>query len=295
MKYKKVIIYGHPLHSHTHSYIHNAFYLAFKALGYDTYWFNDSTDVSGFDFSDSLFLTEGQVCDRMPVMKGCSYILHNCYNEALWDAIKQQDVNYIKMQVYTDDVLQYITEKLDTCIHYDKPGKIIYMPWATDLLPEQINPLSRTVHSNMSYWVGSMGDGIFGNNAQLEGFKRACNENNIHFKHANNLSVEDNIRVIAESYMAPAIVGGWQKEKGYIPCRIFKNISYGQFGMTNSARVNELFDGKLIYSDNEFDLFRMMKEKMDSPTYEQELTDLITLVRDKHTYINRINTLLSCL
>lgn len=27
---KKVVIWGHKLHSHTHSYIHNAFYNAFK-------------------------------------------------------------------------------------------------------------------------------------------------------------------------------------------------------------------------------------------------------------------------
>lgn len=295
MKYKKVIIYGHFLHSHTHSYIHNAFYVAFKHLGYDTYWFDDSTDISGFDFSDSLFLTEGQVCKNMPVVNGCTYILHNCYDESLWERINKQDVNYLKIQVYTDDALLYETAKLAPCIFSDKPGKMLYFPWATDLLPEQINPEARQERIDKAYFVGSMGDGVFGNNVQLEGFRRACNDNKILFQHANNLSVEENRRVIAISHMAPAIVGGWQKEKGYIPCRIFKNISYGQFGITNSARVNELFDGKLIYSDNEYELFGLMKEKMDSPTYEQELTDLITFVREKHTYINRINTILSIL
>ena len=42
MKYSKVIIWGHPLHSHTHSYIHEAYYRAFKYLGYDVYWFHDN-------------------------------------------------------------------------------------------------------------------------------------------------------------------------------------------------------------------------------------------------------------
>jgi hypothetical protein len=58
---KKVVLWGHKLHTHTHSYIHFAFHKAFKHLGYDTYWFDNNDDVSGFDFFGSLFITEGQV------------------------------------------------------------------------------------------------------------------------------------------------------------------------------------------------------------------------------------------
>lgn len=291
----KIIIWGHKLHSHTHSYIHNAFYLAFRDLGYDTYWMDDKDNLDGLDLSDSLFLTEGQVCKNMPIIKGCAYILHNCYDDALWDSINKQDVNYLKIQVYTDDVLQYVTEKLEPCIHYDKLGKILYIPWATDLLPNQINPDIYQPRVNKTYWVGTMGDSVFGNKPELSGFIRACKENGVSFEHANNLSIEENRRVIAESYLAPAIVGSWQKAKGYIPCRIFKNISYGQFGITNSLRVNELFDGKLIYADNEYDLFKLMMDKMATSEYEGERIELIKFVREHHTYINRIKTILSCL
>jgi hypothetical protein len=41
MKYSKVIIWGHPLYSHTHSYVHEAYYRAFKSMGYDVHWFHD--------------------------------------------------------------------------------------------------------------------------------------------------------------------------------------------------------------------------------------------------------------
>ena len=51
---KKVIVWGHPLHSHTHSYIHNAFYTAFKELGYETHWFHDNMNTDHVDFSNSL-------------------------------------------------------------------------------------------------------------------------------------------------------------------------------------------------------------------------------------------------
>ncbi len=308
MKFKHVIIWGHFLHDHTHGYIHQAFYCAFKHLGYDTYWLGDSDfepnskltnfvkDQVTYEFKDCLFITEGQTCKNMPIIAGNSYILHNCYDEAMWEKIHAENVNYLKLQVYTDDVLGYADAKLiEPCIYYDDIGRILYMPWATDLLPEEINVNPTTEKTNVSFWVGTIGDGQFGNRHQINAFINACRDNGIDFQHANNLSMEENQQKIAESYMAPAIVGEWQKGKSYIPCRIFKNISYGQFGITNSKRVYELFNRKIIYSEHEYELFGLMEEKMKSPTYKEELTALITFVRDRHTYLNRIETLLSVL
>ena len=66
-------------------------------------------------------------------------------------------------------------------------------------------------------------------------------------------------------------------------------------GVTNSSAVNELFDNKLIYSEN-------VDELMDKAIYFETLTDkniivkeLMREVRDKHTYINRCNYVLEYL
>jgi hypothetical protein len=53
----KIIIWGYPLYSHTHSYIHDAFYKAFKYLNYETYWFDDNNYPKDFDWNDCLFWT----------------------------------------------------------------------------------------------------------------------------------------------------------------------------------------------------------------------------------------------
>ena len=37
----RFVIWGYPLHTHTHSYIHYGFYKALKSLGYDVRWFDD--------------------------------------------------------------------------------------------------------------------------------------------------------------------------------------------------------------------------------------------------------------
>lgn len=299
-KFKHVVIWGHKLHSHTHSYIHSGFYRAFQSLGYDTHWFDDSDMdnalVRAFDFNNCLFITEGQACAKMPLIKGNKYVLHNCYDEVMWNKIEDDKIDHLKLQVYTDDILKYKYNQLENiCTFYEDQGKTLFMPWATDLLPKEIVPFPVIPKTNKSWWVGTIGDGTFGNREQINPFINACRDNGIEFEHANNLSVEENRQRIAESYMAPAIVGAWQKEKNYIPCRIFKNISYGQFGITNSLKVYHLFEENIIYDPYEYRLFGMMVEKMKSPNYTKELTDLITFVREKHTYINRIETILSLL
>jgi hypothetical protein len=294
--FEKVIIWGHKLHSHTHSYIHNGFYKAFSYLGYPTYWFDDNDDVSGFDFSGCLFLTEGQVDKRIPILPDCQYMLHNCTSPKYYAIDRKNRFNF---QVYTDDVLRYPQLiKLDTCQYYDVQGRCVYIPWATDLLPEEIDAHKKSLQIDKSlkqiYWVGTIGGGYFGNVNEIQPFIHACQENGINFIHKTpgSASIEENIEYISNSYIAPAIVGKWQKDVGYIPCRIFKNISYGKMGVTNSQRVYELFEGKIVYNPDPYLLFYDAKARMDTLSFEEMLA-LMDFVRDKHTYLNRIQTLLS--
>ena len=54
----KIVIWGYPLNSHTHSYIHSSFYKAFKHLGHDVYWFHDDEYPEDFNYDDCVLLTE---------------------------------------------------------------------------------------------------------------------------------------------------------------------------------------------------------------------------------------------
>lgn len=101
-------------------------------------------------------------------------------------------------------------------------------------------------------------------------------------------------RLITSAYLAPAIVGEWQKKVGYIPCRIFKNISYGQLGVTNSRHVYELFDHKIVYNPDTYQLFFDAKKRLETITLD-EIYELMDLVKTKHTYVNRIQTILDYL
>jgi len=291
--FEKVIIWGHKLHSHTHSYIHEGFYNAFLHLGYPTYWLDDADDVSHIDFSNALFLTEGQVDRNIPLREDATYLLHNC-TDPKYRTLDKGNVSFF--QVFTDSIFSVPTlTKLDTCMYYDLPGRCLYMPWATDLLPDEIEALKvtlcQTASKDQVFWIGTIGAGKFGNIDQLTPFIRACEENGISFIQKGNISRAEHIDSIRSSYMAPAIVGGWQEEQGYIPCRLFKNISYGKMGVTNSRHAYELFEEKIVYNPDTYQLFYDAKERLKTLTLDDTIA-LMDLVKTKHTYVQRIHMLL---
>jgi hypothetical protein len=304
---KRFISWGHKIHTHTHSYIHVAFGKAFEYLGYEVYYFDDDDDVSNFDFSDCLFLTEGQVDKNIPIRKDSRYILHNC------DAEKYQDTSYLLLQVYTGGApgtngkindlsgIENRGESLDKCIFYDNSGPVLYQPWATDLLPHEIEKDLIVVNNKTALFVGSINAGSGGNENQVRPFAAACNRNGYEFTgHVtqfgqsgvkNNQSFEQNRKAIADSEIAPALVGTWQKEHDYIPCRIFKNISYGKLGLTNSSISNYILDGTVIYNDSEEQLFYDYLS-MDVEKQKRLFKSSSKLIAEKHTYLNRIDTIL---
>ncbi len=299
--FDKVVIWGHKLHSHTHSYIHYGFYKAFLYLGYPTYWFDEYDDVSGFDFSNSLFLTANQASEEMPIRDDCKYILHNT------DDIQLRASQFMKIQTYTRDVsLRPGYIKIAPCIYYDRGGKVLYMPWATDLLPFEIDEIKKNVSLSPGlrkvYWVGTMSkEGEYSNFGELNPFISACRENGIEFVYygiytnaIKLIGMDENRQLIAASYMAPAIVGQWQKEQGYIPCRIFKNISYGKIGITNSDVVYELFEKKIVYNSDTYQLFYDAQKAMETMTID-DLYELMDFVKERHTYLNRIDLMLKAL
>ena len=297
--FDKVVIWGHKLHSHTHSYIHAAFYKAFKHMGYSTYWFDNADDLDGFDFSNSLFLTEGQVDQNIPLRSDCFYILHHCPSPK-YSALDHQN-HCIRLRYYEDSITKLKDiHQIEPFVFYHGETKTLYMPWATDLLPHEIDAVKEHLPMKKTkkiYWVGTIGDGPDGNIKQLTPFKKACRKGKIGFRHRNPwnkpVSFERNLELVQQSYFAPTIVGTKQQKKGYIPCRIFKNISYGQWGVTNSTVVSKLFEGKkIVYNPDTYQLFFDTQKQLKKLSKE-DLYAQMDFVRDNHTYLNRIQSLLA--
>ena len=185
--------------------------------------------------------------------------------------------------------------------YYNLDHNIVYMPWATDLLPDQIQKnidnLKNIKTINISNFIGmrlphwdNYAHELRKYNIQYNGYGGTFNINS-----NKNCSIEQNMKLIQESIIAPALQDPHQIKHEYIPCRIFKNISYGKMGITNSPAVNKLFNNKLIYSNN---ISELVKEGIEfeqrSDKYEK-IKELMEEVRDNHTYINRIEFILEFL
>ena len=293
----KAVIWGHALHSHTHSYIHYGFVRAFRHLGFDTYWFDDNSDVKGFDFSNCIFLTEGQVDKNIPARKDCFYVLHNCSHPRYADL-----PNLLILQTYTKHAAGENLNPYTKLLKGYKLGNL-FQPWATDLLPSEIDK-SLTMfdwpREKKIYFVGTCTTGPYGNRDVVDEFGKAAKAAGIElvaqggFTSGPMIDCEVAVNLVKKSFVAPALQGNWQVENGYIPCRIFKNISYGHLGITNSDVVNDVFQRKLVYDPNPTLLFQKALEKVQS-AHREEIKELMHDVALNHTYVNRAQQILKLL
>jgi len=304
MKFKKVILWGYKLHSHTHSYIHYAFKRAFDHLGYETHWFTDLDNVSGFNFDDCLFIAAGDQEKNIPLNSTSHYVLHNV------DARKYLNSNckvfFIQTHVKnippdSDPRVKRINKW--SLLEKNDDVNCLYMAWGTDLLPHEIdlNNATNQINKRECVWIGTSGGGTseYENGSTLYPYLDECKKNNIKTNiidpWAAPVSAEDNMRLIKNAFLAPSIQGPWQVRNEYIPCRIFKNISYGHFGITNNPYVNYIFNDQLVYDSNSITLFYKSLEIKQSSTAVDYIKSLMQEVKNNHTYINRIQVLFDCM
>lgn len=100
--------------------------------------------------------------------------------------------------------------------------------------------------------------------------------------------------LVVRSYIAPDIRNSDHAERGYIPCRVFKNISYGKVPATNSQHVATFFSEQLPFASDMDELFDVNVNASADPKMLKTLSTVHSEVRNKHTDINRIETIMNC-
>jgi hypothetical protein len=308
-RFKKVVIWGYPLHSHTHSYIHAAYYKAFKYLGYDTYWFTDNDHPGNFDYTDTLFFAstgnenspETSHENKIPLIKDSYYILHNVNCKRYIEA----GCKILQLQVHNID--NYKHSPIDIINSYTvlQKGSVncLCQPWATDLLPGEINldDARNEREHRVCVWIGTFGGGDhpFECHSNLDPFFEACRNHAIEVKiidpWTNPINFDENKSLVNGSFFAPSINARWQNEQQYIPCRIFKNISYGHMGITNNPKVNEIFDSAVVFDVTPITLFGLAMQEKKRPDAIDRIKYLMNEVKEKHTYMRRVEMLLKYL
>jgi hypothetical protein len=321
---KKIIIWGYKNPSHTHHYIHYGWNKAFNKLGYETYWFSDSEhpEEGTFDYGGSIFITEGYVDDKIPLVNSSTYFVHVCKNPEkyigkvgrlvdmryLVDHIKDCNYNYKldksnATKISNATYWERLHDNSGVSSASDNPTRMeyeaMYTCWATDLLPDEIDDRSiMTQRENSIYWFGSARPE---NNAQVRKFSVEAEKNGIKFisndPWVNPQSFETVREYTAKSFMSPDIrtagdpnkiaigeTGTCHKDIGYIACRLFKAISYGQLGVTNSKHMYDIMEESVIYDFDEASLFyKALPHMKDYELIKKQMN----IVKEKHTFINR--------
>ncbi len=327
MNIKRVVIIGHKFvegHSGTHSFIHLAYYRAFKHLNYETYWVNSISEISLPDVSGTLFFGESSLGD-VPLRDDCFYVLHHVSNHLF----RENNLKYINLCNYLAEPLRqnnsynyplddsgihgrqplYKAEKVKDYVYYDIRNKAIYQPWATNLLPHEIveDVITHNLKSNVLNFIGSIwSENINQIRPMIEDLTNKSIDINIYgwlqysdllvnkkISHLSNcgLPEESAIDLVKNSIFYPDIRGEHHINLGYIPCRLFKNISYGCIPITNSKLAYEFFDGKILYSDKTENYYDISIKYFSDRDTKRDIS-LIKNIKENHTYLNRVSDIL---
>lgn len=334
-QYDSIIIWGFPLHTHTHSYIHAMWCKVFKALHKQTYWLhNDMIVPEHVQFKNSIIITEGYADDKIPIDPSCVYFVHKAINPdkylsqgARLIEIRfhlneiHDDSNDYKLDDGTHNIIQLSDqtkyEKLynNAGLHISKRGsyiknmnyEAIYIYWGTDLLPHEFNfDDINIIPENVIYYIGTPT-----NSYNSHYFQDVCKKCNIQFVSINPwhnpISFEETKTLMQRSLICP----------DFRPTGTQYHIE--KFGLKNGWNMLEngylpcrvlkaMSYGKLGITDS-----ANVKQILgDSVIYHPDMLELFKLcmekhsdkdfihrgmkhIQDNHTYIHRARDLLRAL
>lgn len=242
-RYRRVVLWG--LRSETGDsfrHIHRHFAHALERVGKEVLWIDDrSASRAKLGEGDLVFAVDIAGHHLGHPVEGVDYVLHNfAPSHPVWDGLAEERV--LRLQTYTCDAERYGVE-WDVGRRYDRAGRILFQPWGTDLLADEFREPVFNERSREVPFVGSIWDGDGqGNVEAIRELKAILDAHRLVFRHYVHVSDEENVGAVRTGRLAPAVAGPWQVERDYLPCRVFKNVSYGALCLTNVPKFREILD-----------------------------------------------------
>lgn len=302
MEIKRIIIWGLRKRWHTHRFIHKAFYENAKKLEYDVIWVEDEKENANLIKSGDLVIfseVQGKMVPEknkfedynLPIIDGVYYCLHNV-KDIFYSKINKK--NLLNLKVYINDIEgKDGNEKWREGVIYNNIQNTLYQPWGTDLLDFEFKgPVFRK--NKFVFWIGSVWNDSEnrGNARAITNFINILKKKKLFFIKVRFVPDWMNIFFVRLSRIAPAIAGEWQVDHDYLPCRMFKNISYGQVGFTNILKFKDILGDYYISGDMEQMVEKVLKLN------KQEYKDLVLKQQEiikNYTYKNALDNIILAL
>jgi hypothetical protein len=227
---------------------------------------------------------------NLPIKEGVYYCLHN-YKDIFKQNIKKGYL--LNLQVYTNEA-EKADIKLGPVTYYNSVSRTLYQPWGTNLLSDEFKkPIFRK--NKLIFWIGSIWNdkNNAGNINEINQLKMACKKLGLKFIHLRFIPDWLNIFFVRLSRLAPAIEGKQQVDNNYLPCRMFKNISYGQLGITNVKKFKDILGESFVCGETILELLENA-----SKLNQQEFLDLINkqqLIVKNYIYEQSLKNIIDCL
>jgi hypothetical protein len=162
------------------------------------------------------------------------------------DLVANYPYRITEREIHEDDATYW-----DPVTSYSPSKQILSQPWGTDLLRSEFASPASSHWSDKLYWVGSWWKNeSWGNYPEIFELKKHTEIAGIKFVQLNNCTTAQNRFFVRNSRIGPHIGGAGQARRNYLACRFFKNISYGQFSITNIKKAQELLQGSAIHDSS---------------------------------------------
>lgn len=299
-EYTRIILWGFRNSNHSHRYIHMGYFEFLSNLGVECYWVDDIDESNNVVTPNSLvMIPDIYLADlKHNFRSDVSYIIHQ--GKTL-DQRSLPTEKLIFLYEYRDGHLRNLKatenpEFLAPAVAIFPQQRTLLQPWGTDLLGsdflDAVAPTGNDVTFVGSAWGDKEGK-VNGNIKILEDIKDIISRKGLNFSRAQNVSTEENIRLVRESRLAvcPSALG--HAKYGYLQCRVFKNISYGQLSLTDVPRFQDILGESFVSGET-------WEERIDSvlnlpiAEYRARIEEQQEKVRD-YTYLDMWTNMLTLL
>lgn len=288
-RYKRLVLWGLTEGRDSFRHIHRHYLHACQRLEKEVAWLEDAIESRVLlNPGDLVFAVDIASYNLGNPVEGVSYVLHNFdASNPIWDGLEEK--NFLRLQVYTNACERQGVE-WEPARRYDHENRILFQPWGTDLLAGEFHEPIFAPQSKEVPFVGSIWDGDGqGNIHAVAELREIVDAHRLVFRHYQNVPDRRNVWAVRTGRLAPALAGAWQIEQDYLPCRVFKNVSYGALALTNVPKFRELFKGcfssygsisqiitdALALTESEYlELTRAQQEVVKRYTYKESLESI---------------------
>jgi hypothetical protein len=285
------VIWGLKSKRNSFRYIWEGFYETLVNLGEAVSWVDDKEKNSGIVTSKSIVLSVGISNRYLPINNHAKYILHNVEDQRFY-----QSSNHLSLQVWHSEAKG---EPVDDSIALFSPkDNVLYQPWG--IAEEQkLWKIPASSRKKLEYWVGSVWNNSLnqGNLQAIEAYKSILKSRGVSFRRVggtrswsrHGVRPKRALDLINQSAYGAAIVGNWQMNHGYVPCRLFKNVASGNIPLSN-ANYNHVFPGLGIFDSNLEELLEEV-DQLARVEYLKRVAEAQVILA-KYTYVRNLQRLI---